>query len=173
MPLEAEQPPDDGLALMAAIEGAPAPREPRPTRGGRDRAGFEKGAGRGPGRWRRSAPLPDEFRNPSGDFPPDAGISETAVGTGEAHMPDFPPEPEAGAASRVVAVAPEPAAWTPTVAAAIPAAATVAPEPDPPATPKPEPAVRGEPTQVVITEADPERPRKAGWWQRVRTPFGG
>jgi ribonuclease E len=30
-----------------------------------------------------------------------------------------------------------------------------------------------EPTEVVITEAEPDRPKKGGWWQRVRTPFGG
>jgi ribonuclease E len=183
MPLEAEQPPDDGLALMAAIEGAPAPRESRPARGGRDRGGFEKGAGRGPGRWRRSAPLPDEFLNPAGDFPSDAGIGETPVGTGETHMPDFETEMAPGAVARVVPNAPGPAAWAPALAPAAALAESlaletahvvpVAQEPAPTATHEPAPAEPGEPTQVIITEADPARPRKAGWWQRVRTPFGG
>jgi ribonuclease E len=43
--------------------------------------------------------------------------------------------------------------------------------------PAPEPAPRAvaprEATEVVITQADPDRPKKGGWWQRVRTPFGG
>ncbi len=83
----AEQPSDEGLALMAEIEGAPAPREPREPRVSR---------GRGPGRWRRSAPLPDEFRDPSALFPLDEGVRETEafVSPREAHMPEFAPAPE-------------------------------------------------------------------------------
>ena len=162
VPIEAEQPPDDGLALMAEIEGAPAvpaSREGRGTRGARDRAGGERGGERGPGRWRRSAPLSDEFRNPSADFPLDPGMIEVAVGSGEAHMPVVAPQPEPAPVPAFVPAAPEPVAAAP--------AETVAPEP------APAPAASKNSTEVVITEADPDRPRKAGWWQRVRTPFGG
>jgi len=183
MPLGAEQPSDEGLAFMAAIEGAPAPREPRAERVGR---------GRGPGRWRRSAPLPDEFRDPSATFPADEGIqdSEGIVSPREAHMPSFaseaviveaaPSEPlevepmEAAApplgatveAHKVETppVAPPETEAAPAAPAAVVAVGTV-PEPQPTAPPR-------EPTEVVVTEADPNRPRKGGWWQRVRTPFG-
>ena len=151
MPLEAEQPSDEGLALMAAIEGSPAPREPRQKRGGRRE--------RGPGRWRRSSPLPEEFLNQSPDFPRDPGVEETAdfVSPREAHMPTFAPEPAPAFSS------PAPVAESASVASHEPEAVIETVVPPPPR----------EPTEVVITEAEPDRPKKGGWWQRVRTPFGG
>ncbi|QGM96501.1 Rne/Rng family ribonuclease [Methylocystis parvus] len=90
---EAEQPSDEGLAFMAAIEGQPAPRENREPR-----------RGRGPGRWRRSAPLPEEFRDPSELFPLDEGAQalEGEVSPREAHMPDFAPEAEPASDASVV-----------------------------------------------------------------------
>ena len=185
----AEQPSDEGLALMAEIEGQPAPpREPREPRASR---------GRGPGRWRRSAPLPEEFHDPSALFPLDEGARtlENFVSPQEAHLPGFAPEAEAVAPS-----APEaPAEVTPPVEAKTPEAAPVAPkekkapaaarpveEPSPVAeaapapvaeappapvepAPAPEPVPPREPTEVVITSADPAAPKKGGWWQR-RTP---
>jgi ribonuclease E len=149
MPLEAEQPSDEGLAFMAAIEGAPAPREPRQERGGRRE--------RGPGRWRRSSPLPEEFLNQAPDFPSDPGVEETAnfVSPREAHMPTFAPEPAPASAA--------PVADSALVASHEPEAVIEPVAPPPPR----------EPTEVVITEAEPDRPKKGGWWQRVRTPFGG
>ena len=151
MPLEAEQPSDEGLAAMVAIEGAPAPREPRPERNGRRE--------RGPGRWRRSPPMPEEFLNPAADFPRDSGIEETAdfVSPREAHVPVFEPEPAPAAAPVRPPVEDAPVVSTTTEIVVETA------EPSPPR----------EPTEVVITEADPDRPKKGGWWQRVRTPFGG
>jgi ribonuclease E len=208
----AEQPSDEGLAIMAEIEGAPAPREPREPRVSR---------GRGPGRWRRSAPLPEEFRDPSALFPLDEGAQEaqTFVSPQEAHIPDFAPAPEAiaqtpiepsapaapagdvegapaAAADAVTAVEAAPpaareaeAAPPPVQEAAIQAVdqqATAGQEagavyeaaPQPPETtpeaPEPaaalEPAPPREPTQVVITQADPSAPKKGGWWSRVRAP---
>ena len=150
MPLEAEQPSDEGLALMAAIEGSPAPREPRQERGGRRE--------RGPGRWRRSSPLPEEFLNQAPDFPRDPGVEETAdfVSPREAHMPTFAPEPAPAFSS------PAPVAESAPVASHEPETVIEAVAPPP-----------REPTEVVITEAEPDRPKKGGWWQRVRTPFGG
>ena len=78
-------------------------------------------------------------------------------------MPEFPPAPPVNGAEAA------PAAEEP---ASEPAAEIV-----PPPEPTPEPALRPvvpprEPTEVVITQADPNRPKKGGWWQRVRTPFG-
>jgi ribonuclease E len=161
----AEQPSDDGLAFMAALEGQPAPREGRRERGGQGGR-----PGRGPGRWRRSAPLPDEFRDPSVLFPVDEGASETEgfVSPREAHMPAYEPGPASAEAPSPVAwpTAPEtpPAAETPQPATQVePAAPIDAIEPAPPR----------EPTEVVITQADPAAPKKGGWWSRVRTPFGG
>jgi len=190
---EAEQPSDEGLAFMAEIEGQPAPREGRESRAGR---------GRGPGRWRRSAPLPEEFRDPSELFPQDEGEqgAEAFVSPREAHMPDFAPQagesapaaetaapestetsviserpeaeaieaaPVAGAPEAKASEAPsfEPAAEeTAPVAEATPASVVEAVEP----TPAPE----RKPTEVVITQADPAAPKKGGWWQKMRTPFG-
>ncbi|MGD9544686.1 MAG: Rne/Rng family ribonuclease [Methylocystis sp.] len=162
----AEQPSDEGLAFMAAIEGAPAPAaEERP-----ERRGGRRGANRGPGRWRRSAPLPEEFRDPSELFPVDDASDEALASPFEAHMPAFPPEPaangvEAAPGSEAHASEPAPSVIVP------PEAPTSEAAPEPIAAPQP--VAPREPTEVVITEADPNRPKKGGWWQRVRTPFGG
>jgi ribonuclease E len=160
----AEQPSDEGLALMAAIEGAPAPAEERPDRRG-GRRGGNRGPDRGPGRWRRSAPLPEEFRDPSAVFPPEEGgkESQALISSGEAPMPEFFPAPPVNGAE----IAP------PAEARASVPAAEIVPSEAPAPQPAPQPVPRREPTEVVITEADPNRPKKGGWWQRVRTPFGG
>jgi ribonuclease E len=170
----AEQPSDEGLAIMAAIEGSPAPvegREERPPRG----------RGRGPGRWRRSAPLPEEFRDPSELFPLDEGAGTTAsLSTQEAHLPDFGaapvaerPAPETapesfvppnGSEAAAAEAGPAPVEPKRAEAAAAPEPITVAPEPSP----EPEPHVTGE---TVVTRADPAAPKKGGWWQR-RQPSG-
>ncbi len=169
----AEQPSDEGLAFMAAIEGQPAPREPRQERPGRTR---------GPGRWRRSAPLPDEFRDPSELFPTDESAqgADGVSAAGEAHMPAFAPEP--GGSAQMDAALPAPVAASPVteyrapeVAGDLPADEPAAPTAAPEAAaliPAPEPAAPRKPTEVVITEADPAAPKKGGWWQRVKTPFG-
>jgi ribonuclease E len=160
----AEQPSDEGLAIVAEIEGQPAPREGREPR--------EPRRGRGPGRWRRSAPLPEEFRDPSELFPIDGGAQD-AVGflsPREAHMPEFPAEPVSAAPQETVAETPvERPVEIPAEPAPPPAvesrAVEPAPEPAPPAAPR-------KSTEVVITSADPAAPKKGGWWQRMRQPFG-
>ncbi|MBI3275857.1 MAG: Rne/Rng family ribonuclease [Methylocystis sp.] len=142
-----EQPSDEGLAFMARIEPVPAQtgvRRRGPERGGR---------GRRPGRWTRSTPLAPEYRE-SGVFPVDEGAEKTAdfSSPSEAHAPDF------------AAPAPQPSSptVTPSVAETVwaPLAAEVPPPP-------------GKPTQVVITEADPNRPKKAGWWRRAKATLDG
>ncbi|CAN2533585.1 Ribonuclease+E [Methylocapsa aurea] len=185
----AEQPSDEGLAIVAEIDGAPtapANEVPRPAE-----RGSRGGRGRRAGRWTRSSPLPSEYRE-QGAFPLDEGVEETAVSAAEAHIPPFE-APEA--ASSVVAeeAAPPP----PAVEAATPSA----PEPERPApqpeVPQPEaklasitsapispapitsapiarePAPPRESTETVITEADPNRPKKGGWWQRAKASLGG
>jgi len=180
---DADQPSDEGLAFMAQIEGAPAAteRSRRPEREGRGR-----GRTRGPGRWARSSPLPPEFRD-SGVFPPDEGAESAVVSLTEAHVPPFAPT--------------EPAISEPQIAAAEPRAATLtaaeAPAPDAQSSASAEAAQSAEPpppakesapvadsapeetrpashaAEIVITEADPSRPKKGGWWQRARATFGG
>ncbi len=160
-----EQPSDEGLAFMAAIEGAPAPAEERPDRRG-GRRGASRSPDRGPGRWRRSAPLPEEFKDPSAVFPLDE-MGERAQGlmsSRAAPAPEFlPAAPVNG--TEVAPPADERARET--------SAEIVSREQPPAPEPTPQPVVQREATEVVITQADPNRPKKGGWWQRVRTPFGG
>jgi ribonuclease E len=209
----ADQPSDEGLAFMAAIEDQPAPREAREPRAERERVG----RGRGPGRWRRSAPLPEEYRDPSALFPQDEGADglNGFLSPQEAHMPHLTeaegiapsmetpaPEPlaEAGVEAPVAAApveigaaGPAPAkaaeaetaegeakaqaeeqpAAEPTKAEPAAAQATKAESTGPALTetPTPEPVPPGKPSEVVITKADPNAPKKGGWWQRVK-PFG-
>jgi ribonuclease E len=154
MPVGAEQPSDEGLAAMVAIEGLPAPRESRPENGGR--------RDRGPGRWRRSAPMPQEFLNPAGDLPnePINVAAGDYLPAQEPHLATLVKDTEDSASASASGVV------SPELATSVaPAEKIVFETPDAP-TPR-------EPTEVVITEADPDRPKKGGWWQRVRTPFGG
>jgi ribonuclease E len=152
----AEQPSDEGLAIVAQIEGQPAPREGREPR--------EPRRGRGPGRWRRSAPLPEEFHNPTELFPLDGGAQDAVgfISPREAHMPDFPAQAESPAPSEPAFEAPAP---QPVVESLKPVESAPAPEA------APEPAPRKS-SEVVITSADPAAPKKGGWWQRMRQPFG-
>jgi ribonuclease E len=177
LPPGAEQPSDEGLALMAAIEGAPAPVEERPDRRGGRRGGGrspDRGSDRGPGRWRRSAPLPEEFKDPSAVFALEGGgedaqalISPRGTQTPE-YLETLPaPTPVNGAEIAPPSQPPfQERASVPVSPIAPPQAAAPTPEP------APQPVAPREPTEVVITQADPDRPKKGGWWQRVRTPFG-
>lgn len=186
----AEQPSDEGLAIVAEIDGvpaAPANEVPRPAE-----RGSRGGRGRRAGRWTRSSPLPPEFRE-QGAFPLDEGAAETAVSAAAAHIPPYEateaaPAPAVTEAAQIAeASAPEAPAdsATPVEVAApaapapeAPSAAAEAPEPAaPPTTIVHEaaapPAPPRKPTETVITEADPNRPKKGGWWQRAKASLGG
>ncbi|WP_400769241.1 ribonuclease E/G [Methylosinus sporium] len=190
----AEQPSDEGLAIVAEIDGvptAPANEVPRPAE-----RGSRGGRGRRAGRWTRSSPLPPEFRE-QGAFPLDEGVAETAVSAAEAHIPSYEateaaPAPVVTEAAPVapIAEAPAPAeAASPAEAVALSAPAPealsaapapAAPAPEPAAPPAPivheaaaPPAPPREPTETIITEADPNRPKKGGWWQRAKASLGG
>ncbi|WP_018266295.1 Rne/Rng family ribonuclease [Methylosinus sp. LW4] len=192
----AEQPSDEGLAIVAEIDGvptAPANEVPRPAE-----RGSRGGRGRRAGRWTRSSPLPPEFRE-QGAFPLDEGVAETAVSAAEAHIPSYEtseaaPAPVVTEAAPVapIAEAPAPAesappaeavapsAPAPEALSAAPAPAPAAPAPEPVAPPAPivheaaaPPAPPREPTETIITEADPNRPKKGGWWQRAKASLGG
>lgn len=162
MALEAEQPSDEGLALMAGIDNAPvAPREPREPRS--DRSPYQRNprhAERGPGRWRRSATLSDQFLNPGADLSQDQNVASAQEFAPETQ--ENPPQPveQSFFAQRRQE---EPARFEP----------IVSPEPQIAHQSQPEVSRQRETTEVVITEADPDRPKKGGWWQRVKTPFGG
>ncbi len=155
----ADQPSDEGLAFMAQIGGVPAqgngeaPRNAeRIGRGRRDR----------PGRWARSNPLPPEYRDDS-IFPVDAGVEEKVpfFSPVEAHVPGFE--------SRPVSEPPAP----------VEAAETqmrpdeIRPAPNSEPAPSVPTSESRKPTEVVITQADPERPKKGGWWQRAKATLGG
>ncbi|WP_024880655.1 Rne/Rng family ribonuclease [Methylosinus sp. LW3] len=194
----AEQPSDEGLAIVAEIDGvptAPSNEVPRPAE-----RGSRGGRGRRAGRWTRSSPLPPEFRE-QGAFPLDEGAADAAVSPAEAHIPPYeateaPPAPVVTEAAPIVeALVPEapvpeasaseaPADSAPPVAAAAPSApapeAPAAPAPEPAAPPSPivheadaPPAPPRKPTETIITEADPNRPKKGGWWQRAKASLGG
>ena len=85
---------------------------------------------------------------------------------------DHHAEPQASvieAAPQETAAAPEPAAPEP---AEQEAAAHEAPAQTPPAPPAPVQPPR-EPTEIVITEADPSAPKRGGWWSRAKATLGG
>jgi ribonuclease E len=200
----AEQPSDEGLAIVAEIDGvptAPSNEVPRPAE-----RGSRGGRGRRAGRWTRSSPLPPEFRE-QGAFPLDEGAADTAVSPAEAHIPPYeaieaPPAPVVTESATIIeASVPEapaseapaseaPADSAPPVAAAAPSApapeapveasAPAAPVPEPVVPPSPivheaatPPAPPRKPTETIITEADPNRPKKGGWWQRAKASLGG
>ena len=163
----AEQPSDDALAFMAAIEGAPAPSA--------DSRGPGRGRGRGPGRWARSAPLAPEYRD-AGLFPVDEGAEANAlVSPREAHVPAFEAVSATEAQSDLAVVAAEPEApAAEAMSSPVAAESAAAPEVRAVAEPAQEPAPASrQPTEVVITEAEPGLPKKGGWWQRARATLGG
>ncbi len=159
MALEAEQPSDEGLAFMAGIDNAPvAPREPRS-----DRSPYQRNprhAERGPGRWRRSATMSDQFLNPGADLSQDQNVA-----SGQEFAPVMQENPSQPVEQSFFAQRrqEEPTRFEP----------SAAPEPQIADQSEPEVSRQRETTEVVITEADPNRPKKGGWWQRVKTPFGG
>jgi len=159
MALEAEQPSDEGLAFMAGIDNAPvASREPRS-----DRSPYQRNprhAERGPGRWRRSATMSDQFLNPGADLSQDQNLpSGQEFAPVMQENPSQPVEQSFFAQRRQE----EPVRFE----------SSAAPEPQIADQSEPEVSRQRETTEVVITEADPNRPKKGGWWQRVKTPFGG
>jgi len=163
--ISADQPSDEGLAFMAQIGGTPARRPEEASQGG-ERGGRSRRER--PGRWTRSTPLPPEYRDDT-LFPADASAEENAgfFSASEAHVPSYevadrsPETSEASDAHRRHDVdSAEPPSFEERPLAA--------PEPLPVA-----PHVSREPTEVVITEADPNRPKKGGWWQRAKATLGG
>ena len=176
LPPGAEQPSDEGLAIMAAIEGAPAPAEERPDRRGGRRGGSRSDrvqiavlavGGDPPPCQRNSRTLPQSSRSTRVVRTLQALISPRGAQT-----PDYPeplpaPPPVNGAE---IAPPSQPPPRARKRAGRPDRSASGGADAD--ARARPQPVAPREPTEVVITQADPDRPKKGGWWQRVRTPFG-
>jgi ribonuclease E len=183
----AEQPSDEGLAMVAEIGGMPTQAgetsrlSERGGRGGRRRAG----------RWTRSSPLAPEFREEGAPEGEAAEGVTTDISAPGAEAPLTPPPSataeEAPAPAFVVEEAAAPAAVEvsepPAPVEAPPfEAPSVAPRAEEPAEAKapapvheaaaPPPPPR-ESTETIITHADPNRPKKGGWWQRAKASLGG
>ncbi|SFL44236.1 Rne/Rng family ribonuclease [Methylorubrum salsuginis] len=98
----------------------------------------------------------------------DAPAEETAADT----LPVGPEEPVPAADVTTVSVdARDGAAAAPPPVVPAPEAEPVAAEALPQSAPAPEPAP--EPVAVVLTPADPNRPKRAGWWSRTKAALGG
>ncbi|HEY8262629.1 MAG TPA: Rne/Rng family ribonuclease [Methylosinus sp.] len=183
----AEQPSDEGLAIVAEIGGMPAQTgeasrvAERGGRGGRRRAG----------RWTRSSPLAPEYCEQGAS---DVETAESATVEVSTPAPDAPLTPPPAAADEAPAEAPVVAeAPAPVEAAEPPAPVEAEPVAPPPAAAPsaPAPIVQAsestapvheaaappspprEPTETIITHADPNRPKKGGWWQRAKASLGG
>ncbi len=144
---DAPQPSDDGLAFVAEANGD-FPREVPPARSD---SGF----------WaRENSDRPEPFHAP-----------EPAAEAAPASVDDAPSAPLAESAPGLEAVpAPEPVV--------VHAPARTAPEPEPTparATDEPPPAriAPREDIGKVITQADPDAPKKGGWWQRAKASITG
>jgi ribonuclease E len=193
LPADAPQPPDDGLAYVAAstapelgqgelveppaeaAEGAPVdrgdhPRERRPRRGGRGRRFGQAGEpgeqfDRGPGYWAYSEGTA-EVAEAEGGIAPAPEASPEPV----AEAPQ-PPQSAPASPNNAEATAPLVSATTASIGGVQGAAETETPPPPrrTPASP-PEHVLAN---QKVITQADPDRPKRGGWWQRAKATLTG
>jgi ribonuclease E len=202
LPADAPQPSDDGLAYVAATTvpelGQGEPAEPptegeqegpppergdfgrgrRPRRGGRGRGDREGGFERG----RRSGP-PGEPREQFDRGPGHWAYSEGAPAIAEGE--EIVPAPQSQPAPQPAAAAPQteraeaqPAAELVNATEASIAGVQGAAEPEPAEAPPPRrgPATPPEhvlANQKVITQADPDRPKRGGWWQRAKATLTG
>jgi ribonuclease E len=202
LPADAPQPPDDGLAYVAATtvpqlssgeagdegrEGALAPAaeaergegDPRdrrrPRRGGRgrrpdrDREGsFEPGRAPRPAGEQR-----ERFDRGPGHWAYSDTIAESAAdGLAPAHepSPDAAPEIAPVHANDSRAAVPLAEATETSIAGVQGAAESEAP---PPRRVPAQPPEHVAANQKVITQADPDRPKRGGWWQRAKATLTG
>ncbi len=140
---DAPQPSDEGMAVVAEVAGEIVARAPQQWR--------EPGEGF----WaREDSHAPEPFRAPS------AILAAPAVAQPDEPAPVEPAQSEAVEPARSEA-APEPVAAAPETVEE-PVAQAPAPEQPP-----------REPTERVITTADPAAPKKSGWWSRAKATLGG
>jgi ribonuclease E len=202
LPADAPQPSDDGLAYVAAstapelgqveprggeIEATPEdaapneggegdPRERRPRRGGRGRRPGREGGGFDRGRRVGQPGEPrEQFDRGPGYWAYSEGKAEVAEAEGIAPVPGSSPERAAEAASAPAtnnsqAAAPLVTATTESIGGVQGAAESEAPPPRRAPAQPPEHVLAN---QKVITQADPDRPKRGGWWQRAKATLTG
>jgi ribonuclease E len=202
LPADAPQPSDDGLAYVAAStvpelgQGEPAEppaegeqeappsergdlgRSRRPRRGGRGRGDREGGFERG----RRSGPPGEpreQFDRGPGYWAYSEGAPAIAEGEGIAPAPQSEPaSPPAAAAPQTEHAEAQSSAELVNATDASIAGVQGAAEPERPEAPPPRRAPATPPEHVlanqkVITQADPDRPKRGGWWQRAKATLTG
>ena len=161
---DAPQPSDDGLALVAEANGDFLSAEPPAERSG---SGF----------WaRENSDRPEPFHAPGGEETIQSVTADGPAAEAEAIEPVAPAQPElklvepAQAEAVVEEIkAMEPAAPAPVLVPEQPAALL------PEAAPQPPRAIEQPRADIgrVITEADPNAPKKGGWWQRAKASITG
>jgi ribonuclease E len=174
---------DRDPAASLHTEGAPESEEDEDEEEGAEPDGADEGAveradggsgeersGRRRRRGRRGGRSRDREREPREDARRESFASEAEMASEAAEEPaeadGIQPGPEAAPA--VV----EPGDATPVAAAA----EALAPTPivaDAPVEPAAPPAPEPEPVAIVLTPADPERPKRAGWWSRAKSVLSG
>ncbi|AMJ60259.1 Rne/Rng family ribonuclease [Bosea sp. PAMC 26642] len=96
-------------------------------------------------------------------------VTEAVAAEPEAPGPAEKPKRVRAPRKKVVPITeggePAPAAEAAPAPVEVPVAAEPAPEPEP--TPAPKPRLVEEPVAVVLTEPDPDRPKRGGWWNKL------
>ena len=192
---DAPQPSDEGLETVAEIAGdlmAPA-SEPESGEEGAREGGEERRRGRGNWRRRNRSRTGAETVEFAGDWRQsdetgeDAGNAAEAAEGGDALVetlvdaPVFAPLPAWAAETETAAVTNVVSASEPTPQAETPQAPVAETKVEEPATPKPvaaapEPVPEPAPSQPelpVITEADPNKPKRSGWWAKAKANLTG
>jgi ribonuclease E len=153
---DAPQPSDEGLAVVAEANGDFGPREVPPLRSD---SGF----------WaRENSDTPEPFHAPGAAAESEAAPVETApveaTPVEAAHHESVAPAHREPVVAEATAPVEQPAPR---------AAAPQAPEPVPAPEPLRNVAPPREPVGKVITQADPNAPKKGGWWQRAKASISG
>ncbi|WP_342148233.1 Rne/Rng family ribonuclease [Methylorubrum sp. SB2] len=161
-----------GEATQAAEPAEAASDEDGEGNGRRRRRGRRGGRGRARSRDEGQDGVQDEASGDA-DEGQDAVRAETPVEeTAADTLPVGPEEPVPAADVITVSVdARDGAAAAPPPVVPAPEAEPVAAEALPQPAPAPEPAP--EPVAVVLTPADPNRPKRAGWWSRTKAAISG
>jgi ribonuclease E len=163
-----------GEAAEVSAERNEAASDDDEGNGRRRRRGRRGGRGRARGRDEAQDGVQDEAdadaaqADREGEVRAEAPAEETAADT----LPVGPEEPVPAADVTTVSVdARDGAAAAPPLVVPAPEAEPVAVEalPEPAAAPERAP----EPVAVVLTPADPNRPKRAGWWSRTKAAIGG
>ncbi len=186
----APQPSDEGLESVVEISDEFPVARAAEDEAGENAAREERRRGRGGWRRRGRGRSDAETVEFAGDWRKSEGAGDESASAAEggdalietlADEPDFAPLPS-WTTEPAQAEAPEAAPQAaPEVEAAqtkapAPAATVSAPAPEPSVQAAPEPARPAPPTQPelpVITEADPDKPKRTGWWARAKANLTG